>query len=900
PDADDDKLSNREEWANATHLLGNCSATWPNKLLPSDPGVITAPQPNDPHPQDTDWDGVTDNGEKTLLSNPCAWDTDGDYLPDGWEWYAGTDPLVSDASSDPDGDGLLNYQEYWTGAVPEWQLCNPDWQDKILFCIRRAMTWDPFKAPDWGRDGAVFIPPDYISDPCFMLVNNVYTNLGYLRTNYPAASSWPAPLDPLKFPYYHTTFAGVANTNNAFDSDGDNMDDGWEVYHGLNPLRGAFGLDIDYFSLPRVVLFGNVDVPDADPDTPGYQFGYEGSPFNSLLEYIQAVEPYRNNPEARTYAMLSIVGPFNFGLDGMDPDGDGLPNLEEYSYFTSRYFYHTDPTPIWRTDQNDVNSFMRKNYVKPSLYREGGYWWSHGWDLLANYPFRFETVEGYDSDNDGVGDYAEINSAAEESGDNPLDERNPVRNRALYVNGTNDFARQIITRNRFGGNTLTRFCVEAWVKADNPQKTGNQVILEKAGLYNNPLNPGSYIVGANFRLGLTNGLPYILYNGRGSLRAYQATARTASRLTTNWTHIAGSYDGAKLSIYVNGEESYSLPTAELPANGFNVLYPDGTFDATDHTLIVGARDQLAGGPIPGSYPYPIDYFGGCIDEVRVWNGVHTRAEILANKDRRLTQSDITNSMPSIYNYFTFDDVPDPARAGEGVFPSGMDQVSSDTHPEISWWKNYFYRSTVYTGSANSYNYMVYASDHAWHSRAASPAYDDSYHFSTNFSGTNVFQAPEDYVNPANPYHENVFNANWVYDLLLFVGARSTATNSWLSGLGDDPDSTDSDGDGLPDWWEQMYGLDPNDPNGENGAWGDPDNDGLNNRAEYLAGTDPNNSDTHGTGVGDYDYHAGLYTRTLGEIYMDGDGMPDIWEIQYGLDPYHYDAHLDKDGDGWSN
>src|SRR5205085_8797988 len=42
---------------------------------------------------------------------------------------------------------------------------------------------------------------------------------------------------------------------------------------------------------------------------------------------------------------------------------------------------------------------------------------------------------------------------------------------------------------------------------------------------------------------------------------------------------------------------------------------------------------------------------------------------------------------------------------------------------------------------------------------------------------------------------------------------------------------DSDGDGLPDWWETKYGLDPNNPNGINGPNADPDGDGLTNLQE---------------------------------------------------------------------
>jgi pectate lyase len=46
---------------------------------------------------------------------------------------------------------------------------------------------------------------------------------------------------------------------------------------------------------------------------------------------------------------------------------------------------------------------------------------------------------------------------------------------------------------------------------------------------------------------------------------------------------------------------------------------------------------------------------------------------------------------------------------------------------------------------------------------------------------------------------------------------------------------DSDGDGMPDWWEKMYGLDPNDPSD---AAKDKNGDGYTNLEKYLNGIDP--------------------------------------------------------------
>jgi hypothetical protein len=47
-----------------------------------------------------------------------SYDSDGDSLPDVWERQFGTDPHQLDADRDPDGDGLVNRDEYLAGTNP--------------------------------------------------------------------------------------------------------------------------------------------------------------------------------------------------------------------------------------------------------------------------------------------------------------------------------------------------------------------------------------------------------------------------------------------------------------------------------------------------------------------------------------------------------------------------------------------------------------------------------------------------------------------------------------------------------------------------------------------------------------------------------------------------------------
>ncbi|MBP7275109.1 MAG: S8 family serine peptidase [Kiritimatiellae bacterium] len=96
----------------------------------------------------------------------------------------------------------------------------------------------------------------------------------------------------------------------------------------------------------------------------------------------------------------------------------------------------------------------------------------------------------------------------------------------------------------------------------------------------------------------------------------------------------------------------------------------------------------------------------------------------------------------------------------------------------------------------------------------------------------------------------------------------------------DRGGADTDGDGIPDWWELQYFQNLNVINGTS----DWDGDGLSDFGEYLAGTNPRLPDTDGDGVLD------------GFEDTDGDGMSNIEEINRGLDPGSADTDDDGIGD----
>lgn len=132
------------------------------------------------------------------------------------------------------------------------------------------------------------------------------------------------------------------------------------------------------------------------------------------------------------------------------------------------------------------------------------------------------------------------------------------------------------------------------------------------------------------------------------------------------------------------------------------------------------------------------------------------------------------------------------------------------------------------------------------------------------------------------YGDYIIIANSFYGLSSCKILEFGIDDSDLDGLGcleefltyqTDPDSDDTDNDGMLDGWEATYDLDPRN---SDDADEDLDSDGAPNSIEHTHGTDPTDPDS------------------------DGDGLPDDWEIEYDTSPLSADSTADPDLDGLSN
>ena len=99
-------------------------------------------------------------------------------------------------------------------------------------------------------------------------------------------------------------------------------------------------------------------------------------------------------------------------------------------------------------------------------------------------------------------------------------------------------------------------------------------------------------------------------------------------------------------------------------------------------------------------------------------------------------------------------------------------------------------------------------------------------------------------------------------------------------LQSNPLSTDSDNDGLPDGYEFNFGLDLNDATDRDG---DADSDGLSNFEEFSLDLNPQDPDTDSDGLNDGE-EVNVYLTDANKADTDEGGDPDGFEVENGTNP----------------
>ena len=153
-----------------------------------------------------------------------------------------------------------------------------------------------------------------------------------------------------------------------------------------------------------------------------------------------------------------------------------------------------------------------------------------------------------------------------------------------------------------------------------------------------------------------------------------------------------------------------------------------------------------------------------------------------------------------------------------------------------------------------------------------------------YSTVNSLDIPVAFFEPGKLYHWRI-NARREYFDENIDNMSLAPGSTWAMPVFAITPPIDDDGDGMPDYWEELHGLDPT----VNDAALDLDGDGLTNGEEFQKNTDPQKQDTDGDTYLD---GVDAFPRSAADwADSDGDGTGD------NSDKCPYDALNDIDADG---
>jgi len=773
------------------------------------------------------------------------------------------------------------------------------------------------------------------------------------------------------------------------DTDMDGMDDYYEMFHALNPLLGT-----------TVPMPSPLVMPQRDVIWEAYGMLPPPFPQHAFYNAWNGWGAVEGRPMADP-----ILYPWIMGAGEIDADGDGLRNDGERltANLASPNEPHTDPTPLWYTDTSSPNSYVTQYYV--STFPVAALPFLSAQTPLEDDPFSvaaplggtagyicaFEENEGYDTDNDWTADGREIVRTFRAPTD-PLNFDDPFRRQALYLDGAGSWL-QTRDPNYRGINAVDffrQFTVEAWVR---PEKTGEQTILERSCVYDyDAINKDDGAIRANFRIGLAeDGRVYGMFDNNDAIESGRKEGVSCQTVygpelpLDDWSHVALTYDGRRLVLYVDGRERAGAATTLIPANGVTGIVQDPTYtntftaavyNVTPAAFFIGGRPVAFGAGGAAAFTAATstyaamrdEWFQGYVDEVRVWDGARTESEIAASWKRRMSMDDAATNRLEVYTHllsedadasrndndglknltaelvqlYDFSTLPgavnasDVAKAPSGFATAVAGQLVSAPaafSQNVGWWNACETRSTVY----DDYTVVPWVENAVHHLPVMDGSVVDSFLYAQRLGGYYTLSTAHGlsqytFANGAMPYHyydyigdryQRLFALNQALaadpgnetlldlvhrydfeirsdfigtsDLLPMGGAYAKTCPAMWDGQGVadawSQTGADADGDGLPDWWEDLYA--------EQGL----DKDSAEDWAKLVAYPDASS----GAMIPAWEAYLRDLARgmqpdgSVDDAYVatadgDGDGLLDWWQNLFAVS----DAAGDADGDGLSN
>ncbi|MBO7684092.1 MAG: LamG domain-containing protein [Kiritimatiellae bacterium] len=758
--------------------------------------------------RDYDHDGL-DNWQEYMTGMMRCWRYDDPFSP--WEpipseFYWTYDESTGVMAWDPKYDDVgMSRDEFWYATLVDKTspYYNPylvtDTSSGAQYLTRVENAWDRAYMDDGVgvSSGAYYWFYDRVAGGTSII--------GHWSKELPLANGWRKA--PAKYPCCSPKSA---------DSDHDGMDDYYELFHGMNPLLGKSGVRLSQ---------------DAPCDLVYDAWANDMGALTATFNYWQ-MNPWRTPRGSNGYDFE--VFPWLNGIVDADPDGDVVPNsVEAMMPKVNTNTLHTDPTPLWMTDSSFDGSLVNRFFRMPTrlepVYNDGESFtyddetyyfrdfdtWvaakgaapSHFaafapdyWSLVAagepNWICSFEENEGFDSDHDGIGDYEEKEGKLGGSHD-PQDADSPRRRQAMYFQGPSrpsalQTMPEVIENYPVAGldypddPSFLQYTVECWVR---PTALDDSVIVERS-VWTSVEHPADEeYMRKNFQLAIKNGFWYTKFDPVGTAAGgpVEAVSKTAA-VTTKWTHLAATYDGEYLAFYVDGAEERRVRSGLPPSYGSEALvlrsnnkywydleYPlcAVIVGASAKTMSEGAAD---GGALDVTRALGWDrygkFFSGWIDEIRIWDGARTKAEIQGAMNTRMSSTLAAENRASFYEKWSEGNlryvkdgsawqVPVPAElryhwAFDSLFgadnenavataPHGFGDpralLSRPEGYEIPWWKKVLegdgdapgYAGTVYS-AADWVSWIPNTVTHL-------PRFDgttlDSIYWSTDFMGTEM-------------------------------------------------------------------------------------------------------------------------------------------------------------------